>query len=436
MTREARGIPALARVSLANLVIVAAVAVVYRHAPAGYWFEDDFQWLVSRAAFRPSHLLHIDLYDHFYRPVIELYFWAGLQVFGRSPMPFHLANVVLHAANALLLFLLARSISGGLRYGFVAALSFAVMPAYVEAIGWVSALAEPLSSFFGVPAIYCWIRFRRSERRIWHVAATILFALSLLTHESSMVFLALLGLADLAFAAAWPAMQTVRGWGRLVGDYLPFVVVAAAYLAIDLTVNSRSYIVNDGLYVFGPHAIGNIFSYIASLYVGERGPVWYAATAVVIVMLLARGTPRVRFATAWLLLGILPFAFFTWDNISRYQYLPAIGLGLLLADGIEGLDRLLQDRLEDRARLVIVSLVAAAIVIRFMVFASEAVETFAARTETWRALGARIRKDNPGVARGGEVTIDRALAQRHGFLYLEALTRWELQDPTIRVTLR
>jgi len=428
--------PVLERVSLRSLAIVAAIAVVYRQAPGGYWFEDDFQWLVTRASFSPSHLLHIDLYDHFYRPMIELYFWAGLRMFGRSATAFHLASLMIHAANALLLFQLARAISGSVRYGFVAALSFAVMPAYVEAIAWASALAEPLAAFFGLPAIYCWIQFRKSGRRPWHVAAVLLFALSLLTHESSVVFLALLGLADLAFAGASLEMQTWRGWGRLVRDYLPFAVVAAAYLAIDLTVNSRSYMVRDGSYVVGPHVVTNIFSYIVSLLIGKRGPVWYGAIGVAIVVLFARGTPRVRFATAWLLLGILPFALFRTDNISRYQYLPAMGLGLLLADGIDGLDRWAQGRVRDRARQVIVPLVFAVIVVRFMVFASGAVAAFAARTETWRDLGAGIRSEHPSVARGGDVTIERAIAERHGFQYLEALVRWELQDPTIRVVLR
>lgn len=424
------------RVVLACVAIVAAVAVVYRHAPGGYFFEDDFQWLVGRWAFHPSHLLHIELFDHFYRPVIELYFWAGLRLFGGSAPLFHIANVVLHAVNALLLFLLARTIGGSLRYAFLAALCFAVMPAYVEAIAWVSALAEPLAACFGMPAIACWIHFRRSGRLGLQVASALLFALALLTHESSVVFLALLGLADLACAGAWADMQTLRGWGRLVRAYLPFVVIAAAYLAIDLTVNSRHYLVDEGLYRVGPHVITNIFSYIASLYVGERGVAWYAVTAMVVGVLLVRGTPRVRFATAWMLLGILPFAFFTWDNISRYQYLPAIGFGLLLADGIEGLDGLLRGRVRDRARQAMVSLVAAVVVIRFMVFASEAVENFTSRTEMWRALGAAIRAEHPGLPRGGAVTLDRDLAERHGFLYLEALTRWEFQDPTIRVTLR
>ena len=88
-----------------------------------------------------------------------------------------------------------------------------------------------------------------------------------------------------------------------------------------------------------------------------------------------------------------------------------------------------------RARRVIAPLVCAVIVVRFMVFASAAVGAFAARTETWRDLGTGIRNENVGVPRGGDVTIERAIAERHGLQYVEALARWELQDPTIRVVL-
>lgn len=412
------------------------MAIVYRAAPAGYFFEDDFQWLASRPAFHPLQLFNIDLFDHFYRPVIELYFWAGLPLFGGSARLFHIANVVLHALNAIALFMLARLISGSVRFAFLAALFFAVMPGYVEAIAWVSALAEAVVSLFGCLAIYWWLRFRASGRVVHAAAAAICFGLALLSHESAVVLLAIIGLADLAFANAWREMHSLRGWGRLVRDYAPFLALAAGYLAIDLTINSRSYLVDEGHYRFGAHAIRNIFEYIVSLYVGKRNLASFVAIAAVLGVLLVRGTPRARFAIGWMLFGILPFAFFTFGVTSRYQYLAAMGFALLLAEGVEALDRLLAARLAGSARLAIVTLVAAAITIRFMVFASEGVENFTRRTEWWRVMGERIRAEHPNVPTGGEVAISRELAEKHGFLYLEALVRWELKDPSIRVVLR
>ena len=418
------------------VLLITLIAVVYRHAPGAYFFEDDFQWLASRANFHPSQLFNLDLFDHFYRPVVELYFWVGVRLFDGSPVVLHTSTVVLHMANALLLMALARRISGLERYGFHAALFFVVMPGYVEAIAWVGALAEAVGAFFGMFAIYCWLDFRRTGGG-WRVAAASLFyACALLTHESSVVFVALLGLADLAFASAWEDMRSPRRWPRLIRAYLPFILLTAGYLWIDLTINTRSYLVDEGHYRVGWHAVPTTLSYIASLYVGERTAFFYVLTSVVVALLLALGTARVRFATAWMLIAILPFAFFTWGIASRYQYLPAIGFALLLADGIEWLNRALARRLPDVARVGVVAVLVAAITIRFMVFASEAVENFAARTELWRGFGHALRAEYPQGPVGGEVAIPRALADKHGWLYLEALVRWEFRDPTIQVVLR
>ena len=424
------------RTLLQSVILIAVIGFVYRHAPGAYFFEDDFQWLASRAFFHPTQIFNLDLFDHFYRPVVELYFWAGVRWFDGSPTVMHVSIVMLHMINAILLMAFGRRISGNIRYGFHAALFFAVMPGYVEAIAWVGALAEAVGAFFGMSAIYCWLEFRRAGGPWRATAAAVLYAAALLTHESSVVFIAMTGLADLAFGTAWADMRSPRRWPRLVRDYLPFVLLTLAYLWIDITINTRSYLVDEGHYRLGWHAVPNILSYIASLYVGERTPVFYAITSIVVVMLLVRGTPRVRFATAWMLIAILPFAFFTWGNTSRYQYLPAIGFAMLLSEGVEWLARVLEGRVPNRARLTIVAVVAAVITIRFMAFASEAVENFARRTEMWRGFGQAIRAEYPQVPPGGEVVISRALAEKHGRLYLEGLVRWEYRDPTIRVSLR
>ena len=415
------------------LVVAGAIAFVYREAPGAYFFEDDFQWLVSRWSFHPAHLLDLRLFDHFYRPVIEMYFWLGLPLFGGSPRLFHVANLVLHAANALVLFLLARRISGSERYAFLSALFFAVLPGYVEAIAWVSALAEPIAAFFGCLAIATWVTHRNTGATLARVWSVLLLLLALLTHESSVVFLPLLGLADLAFAGAGVRMRSREGVARLLRDYLPFVLVTAAYLAVDLWINSRSYLLAEGHYRLGLHAVRNMLDYLASLYVGRRNLASFAGTAVGVAALLVLGTPRVRFATAWMLLALLPFVFFTWTNTSRYQYLPAMGFALLVADGTEWLDRVLARRLPRGARMAVVALLVAAVTIRFMVFASKAVGDFAERTEGYRQVGHAIRTQYRVSGGCGEVRVDPTIVNRLGPAYVEALARWECRDPTVRL---
>src|SRR5258708_7637375 len=136
------------RHALASATIVAAAIFVYRPASSAYFFDDDFQWLVGSWAFQAANLVDFGHLRHFYRPVIDLYFAGATPLFHGSPTLFHIANILLHAANGLLLFSFARAISGNAIWGFLVALFFVVQPADVDAISWVSALAEALRPFF------------------------------------------------------------------------------------------------------------------------------------------------------------------------------------------------------------------------------------------------------------------------------------------------
>ena len=135
---------------LANVVIVAAAILVYRTTLSAYFFDDDLEWLVGSWSFGVARLVAFDSMTHFYRPVIDLYFALATPLFNGSPTLFHAANVALHAANGLVVFAVARTISRSALYGFAAALVFVVQPGNIEAVAWIGALAEPLGAFLAV----------------------------------------------------------------------------------------------------------------------------------------------------------------------------------------------------------------------------------------------------------------------------------------------
>ncbi len=428
----------MSRRVLAVLALVGAVAVIYRNAVDAFFFEDDFQWLVSRWQFRPSHLLDLEGRSHFYRPVIELYFWVGSAIFDGSPRAFHLASIALHALNGLLVCLVAGALGMRPLFAWLAALLFVVQPAYVDAVAWVGAIAEAIGACFGLAAILALLRFRaaaqtsgRPERvtgggTMWHAASAAAFAGALLTHESSVVFLPLLALAD------WTAGRIVWRAGNLIRTYAPFVALTALYLAVDLTVNSRHYLISEGQYRVGLHMVRNVFEYVASLYVGERTLVAHLLVACVMAATLARGTRVARYAVVWTVIAMLPFLPFTFANVSRYAYLPAVGLALLLAEGLAALDRWL-DRRAIAVRQWIVPAIALALAVRFGVFASKGVEDFAERAETYRAFLDDVRRARPVVANGDTIAVDAATERRMPHRYLEAAVRWEYRNPTIVV---
>jgi hypothetical protein len=417
--------------------IAAAALALYFPATSAWFYEDDLQWLAGTLTFAPSDLLNLSAQRHFFRPVISLYFWAATPLFGGSSTLFHWANSVLHAANGLLVLLLARAIGFKARWSFFAALFFVSMPAYVEAVAWVSALAEPVTTFFGLISVYALLRGRDGSAG-WKGLSVASFFMALITHESAVVLLPMLMIADWAFAPAEgrPRPPLIADLPAKLRRFVPYAVLVAMYLVVDLTVNQRSYLVEEGHYRVGLHAVRNLLAYVVTLYVGDRSLTSFLVAAAVLIVLLLRGTPRVRFATLWLLLWILPFSFFTWSNTSRYAYTPAVGMALLLAEAFTWLDGRLATLVGKPARVAVTTLLALFVAVRFMLFAVDNITSFAERTERYRTYAHTLRREYPDPPRGARLEVDVETADALQFRYVEALAQWEFRDPALRLDVR
>ena len=416
---------------LASLVIVAAVAFVYRAALSAYFFDDDFQWLAGTLTFTPARLIDVSHMGHFYRPIVDLFFTIGARFFGGSPTLLHLAILILHAANGLLLMALARTIMGSPTFGFLTALFFVVQPADVGAVAWVGALAEPTGAFFGCLAILWFLAFRENGSRALQILSAASFGLALLTHESSVVFVVLLALADWAFVD--PSDRGAPRRQLRLESYWLHGLLLVAYLAVDLQINSRNYVVTEGHYTIGPHVITNTLEYIVALYVGRHDIANYLIVIGVIGWTLLGKNRRATFASLWLLLALAPFVFFTWSNTSRYEYLPAMGFSMLLAEGVIGLGRVIGRRLSSSAAAVAVVVLAAAITIRFALFAAGNVEDYAAEAEDYRRYISAFRSMHGEVASRTQNLVGPPTTRPHNHAFLNALVQWEYRDPTIQL---
>jgi hypothetical protein len=128
--------------------LAAAVFAIYRPVLASYFFNDDFQWLADAQTFDAARLLRLSRYDHFYRPVIEIYFYIGIRLFGCAPLPFHLASVGVHVINTLVLYCFARALREARSFAALAAMLFCVQPGYVETVAWVGAITDLLPAMW------------------------------------------------------------------------------------------------------------------------------------------------------------------------------------------------------------------------------------------------------------------------------------------------
>ena len=443
--------PPLLRDLATRAALVAAVVIVYHNALWASFFDDDYQWLVGSLSFHPAQLVAFSTMTHFYRPVMDVYFAVMSPLLRGSPILFHEASIVVHIISVLVVFAIARRIGGTDLFAFAAALFFAAQPSDIDAIAWVSALSEALATLFGCLSLLWFLRWR-DERRLWLRRLSITaYALALLTHESSVVFLPVLFLADRLIwrvqkdAPSSTGGQIATGGSDLLGPpkprsgeggsglrtFAPYAALTVVYLAVDVWINSRNYVVSQGYYTVGFHIVTNALNYIEALYVGRRDWLNYAAIASGLVILLVRGNSRVRFATCWMLLALAPFLSFNWGNTSRYLYQPAIGFSLLLAEVVAAFDRVLAHRLTAPRRALAVGLLVAVIAVRFAVFAAGNVRDFTERSQVYSDYLGRFRALHGTVPSNTTVVADPPTTLPHRFI--NAAVQWDYRDPTIRI---
>jgi Flp pilus assembly protein TadD len=101
-----------------------------------------------------------------WHPLTWLSLMLDVQLFGKGPFGPHLTNLLLHAFNTVLLFLLLRRLTAATwRSALVAAL-FALHPLHVESVAWVTERKDVLSAFFGLLALGAYVRYAQKLSRV------------------------------------------------------------------------------------------------------------------------------------------------------------------------------------------------------------------------------------------------------------------------------
>ncbi len=146
-------------------------------------------------------------------PLTWLSYMLDSQMFGTKPWGYHLTNVLLHAATAVVLFLALWRMTGNLWASALVALLFAIHPLRAEAVAWVGERKSPLSGLFFASTIAAYVAYaRRPFSLVRYLAVAALFTLGLLAKPTLVTLPFVLLLLDYWPLGRWrPEHRTVRG---------------------------------------------------------------------------------------------------------------------------------------------------------------------------------------------------------------------------------
>jgi protein O-mannosyl-transferase len=301
-----------------------------------------------------------------WHPLTVLSHMLDCQIYGVRPWGHHLTNVLLHAANTVLLFLVLMRMTGAVGRSSCVAVLFAVHPVHVESVAWVAERKDVLSSFFCLLAIWAYARDveklkthgdsgdTTSKPNVSLGLCLLFFLFALMAKPMAVTLPFVLLLLDF-----WP-LNRVRGldwpvWRRLIAEKWPLLALCAVWCGIavwaqrvgqavasttELSVSERivhapiAYLDYLRVLVFPWH--------LSAFYPYEHhepilwGAVAGVALAITTWLVLVGARQRPYLAVGWLwfmgmlvpVIGLVQVGGQGWAD--RYVYLPSIGFFVIV----------------------------------------------------------------------------------------------------------
>src|SRR5208283_4940866 len=301
-----------------------------------------------------------------WHPLTWLSHALDCQLFGLNPVGPHVENVLLHAANAVLLFLLLENATGFRWRSLTVAALFALHPINVESVAWAAERKNVLSMLLFLLAFYAYVWYAREPAPRRYMTVACLYALALMAKPQVITFPFLLLLWDY-----WPlgrvggvdqtgiagrdrgTSESIRG---LVLEKLPLFLLSAVSavvtmqaqqaggavialtrfgLPLRLETAAISYVRYLGK-AFWPAKLVALYPHSSQLY-----PAWQVGASVVLLLLItslvvlrARQQRYLAVGWFWFLGSLVPMIGLVQAGLQamadRFAYLPFIGLFLML----------------------------------------------------------------------------------------------------------
>jgi protein O-mannosyl-transferase len=169
------------------LVLIALVILAYCQVlRAGFIWDDESHLTRNPCVVGPLGLKEIwTTTQAVYYPLVLTTFWALHKFFGLNPLPYHLLNIFLHAASAILFWRVLQLLR--VRGAWLGAALWGLHPVMVQSVAWVTELKNTQSCVFYLLSILFFLKWEdqggavsRSLQRRTGDRRSLVFALSLL----------------------------------------------------------------------------------------------------------------------------------------------------------------------------------------------------------------------------------------------------------------
>lgn len=304
-----------------------------------------------------------------WHPVTWLSHMLDFQLFGTNPAGHHAVSLVLHIANAVLLFLFLSAATGSKNKSLFVAILFAIHPFHVESVAWISERKDMLSTFFGLLALLSWLRFTKTKRYGAYALILMTYALSLMAKPMLVTLPVLMLTLDY-----WPLQRLhlpddAHGSAKtnlnLVAEKLPLVFLAGVSSVITIVVQRTGGAVGSleqfPLIVRIANAAVSCLAYLTKTFVPRNLAVFYPhpealpsypililalvlpIAITILVCVFRNRAPYALQGWLWFLIALSPVIGIIQIGeqayADRYTYVPLIGIFVALAWSIASLIR-------------------------------------------------------------------------------------------------
>jgi Flp pilus assembly protein TadD len=336
------------------------------------WDDDrNFLWNTGYRGLGPSELrwMVTATWMGHYIPITWLTFGLNHALGGMDPWGYHLGNLLLHAANATLVFFVARRLlaEGGVAGSLgaaVAALLWALHPLRVESVAWITERRDLLCGFFYLVAVLAYLQ-EATQRNIltgrWLVVSLVAFAAALGSKAIAMTLPLTLLVLDV-----FPLRRQGLGWPTLVREKLGHFALAAAGAVVASWAVTRgagwtsyeAYGLEARLAMTGysfwfypwklvwPERLSPLYELPARIRLLDAQFLWPAAGVLAVTAILLLGRRRVPGAlAAWLhsFIVLAPVSGIAHAGHQlahdRYSYLSGLGFAVLAGTAVTWLGR-------------------------------------------------------------------------------------------------